>query len=262
MRISFSILFITALSLGSCEEIIDIDLNTSEPALVARAEIIKDSTAKVKLTYTGSYFDTTRAGIEEAAMVSINDNPGRSEVLEYTGEGVYRGNIIRGKENSEYTLNIVTGDRSYSGRSYLNSKPEILQLEYEKLDIPHYTEETIYSLMTIIIDDPGNDNYYMLRYYRNGELMNDYYSIYSDRYLRADTIVYTDYRLDFYRTDTVKVELYAIDNGVYNYFNLVNDVLFSAMSSSTPFNPESNISGGILGYFMAASFDSDSIIIH
>ncbi|MFP4488170.1 MAG: DUF4249 domain-containing protein [Bacteroidales bacterium] len=262
MRRYFSILFITALSLGSCEEVIDIDLNTSEPALVARAEIIQDSTAKVKLTYTGSYFDTTGAGIEEAAMVSIDDNSGRSETLEYTGEGVYRGNIIRGKENSEYTLNISTGDRLYSGRSYLNSKPEILKLEYEKMDIPHYMERNIYSLTTVITDDPGNDNYYMLRFYRNGELMNDYYPIFSDRYLEADTIGYKDYRLDFYRTDTVRVELYAIDNGVYNYFNLVNDVLFSAMSSSTPFNPESNISGGILGYFMASSFDSDSIIIH
>ncbi|MDZ7739284.1 MAG: DUF4249 family protein [Bacteroidales bacterium] len=262
MRRYLSIILISAFTMASCEEIIDVDLKTSEPVLVAEATILLDSLAVVKLAYTSSYFDTEKAKIEDYALVSISDDSGRSEVLEYMGEGVYRGNIIRGKENTEYSLSISAGDRSYNGSSYLNSKPEILILEYEKLDIPHYSEETIYSLMAIITDNPYSDNYYMLRYYRNGEMINDYYSIFSDRYLQADTIVYSDYKLDFYKTDTVKVELYAIDRGVYNYFNLVNDVLFSAMSSSTPFNPESNISGGILGYFMAASFDSDSIIIY
>ncbi len=246
----------------SCEEIIDVDLNTSEPVLVAEAAILLDSLAEVKLVYTSSYFDTAGTVVEAGAQVNIANDSGMSEALEYMGEGVYRGNFIRGKENTEYTLNISTGSKSYSGRSYLNSQPEILKLEYEKLDIPHYTEEPVYALLTVIRDNPGSDNYYMLRYYRNGEIVNDYYSKYSDRFLRTDTIVYTDYRINFYRTDTVRVELYAIDHDVYNYFNLVNDVLFSAMNSSTPFNPKSNISGGILGYFMAASLDSDSIIIY
>lgn len=246
----------------SCEEVIDVDLKTSGPALVAEAAIMLDSLALVKLVYTSSYFDTAATVVEADAMVSISDDEGRSEVLGYRGKGVYSGNLLRGRKDTEYTLSISAGDISYSGRSYLNSKPEILKLEYEKLDIPHFTEEAIYSLMVVTTDNPGIDNYYMLRFYRNGELMNDYYSLFNDRYLTADTIGYKDYRLDFYRSDTVKVELYAIDRGVYNYFNLVNDVLFSAMRSSTPFNPESNISGGILGYFMAASFDSDSIIIY
>lgn len=262
MRRYLSIILISAFTIVSCEEVIEVDLETSAPALVAEAAIMPDSVAGVKLSYTSGYFDTAGVVFEESATVSISDDSGRSEVLDYMGEGIYRGNIIRGKENTGYTLSIADGDKSYSGSSYLNSKPEILKLEYQKLDIPHYTEETIYSLMTVIIDDRDSDNYYMLRYYRNGEVINDYYSIYSDRYLQADTIVYTDYRLNFYRTDTVRVELYAVDQAVHNYFKLVNDVLFSAMSSSTPFNPESNIKGGILGYFMAASFDSDIIIIY
>ncbi|MEE4215250.1 MAG: DUF4249 family protein [Bacteroidales bacterium] len=245
----------------SCEEIIDVDLQDASPVLVAEGSIILNDVCNMRLTYTSDYFDSTSVAVEENAIISISDSEERSEILEYMGEGYYRGNIITGLPGHTFTLTISTGNEQYTARSSMYSKPELLQLDYEMLNIPHYYTDTIYTVKTAIVDDLFEENYYMFRYYRNGEMQNNFYSTYSDRLITHDTIVYSEYSLAFYRGDTVHVELYAIDQGVYNYFNLVNDVLFSAMNSSTPFNPASNFSPGILGYFMAASFDSQSIII-
>ncbi|MGM0665898.1 MAG: DUF4249 family protein [Bacteroidota bacterium] len=255
------IFLVLSLTCLSCEEVIDVDLKDASPVLVAEGSIILNDVCNMRLTYTSDYFDSTSVPVEENAIISISDSEERSEILEYIGEGFYRGNIITGLPGHTFTLTISTGNKQYTARSSLYSKPELLQLDYEMLDIPHYYRDTIYTVKTAIVDDLFEENYYMFRYYRNGEMLNDFYSTYSDRLITHDTIVYSEYSLAFYRGDTVRVELYSIDQGVYNYFNLVNDVLFSAMNSSTPFNPASNFSPDILGYFMAASFDSQSIII-
>lgn len=262
MKKALFIILITSFIAMSCEEVIDVNLNESSPSLVAEGSILYNSLCNVRLTYTSSYFDTAGYAFEDEAIITISDSEERSEVLEYTGEGNYRGDAIKGLPGHTYTMSITVGNNEYQAQSKLNPPPTLLQLKYEELDIPHYTEKTIYTIKSLIVDDRYQENYYLFRYYRNNEMLNDHYSTYSDRFIQSDTVAYSDYMLHFHAGDTVKVELYAIDREVYNYFNLVNDVLFSAMNSSTPFNPSSNFSGDILGYFMAASFDSETIIIH
>ncbi|MDT8402144.1 MAG: DUF4249 family protein [Bacteroidales bacterium] len=262
MKGAYMIILSIVLACMSCEEIIDINLNDAAPVLVAEGSILLNDICRVRLSYTSDYFDSDLPLPEENAVISIADSENRSEVLENLGGGFYEGNIIKGLPGHTYTLSISAGSKDYLARSTLNRQPELLLLDYEQLDIPHYYNDTIFTIKSAIVDDIHAENYYLFRYYRNDEMIRGYYSTYSDRFLSADTIVYSEYRLDFYRGDTVRVELYAIDKAIYTYFNLVNDVLFSAMSSSTPFNPSSNFSPGILGYFMAASFDSESIIIN
>lgn len=255
------IVTILVLALVACEEVIDINLNDASPALVAEGSILLNDVCHVRLSYTSDYFNSEEQPPEENAVISISDSENRSEILDHLGGGYYKGNVIMGLRGHTYTLRINTGGTEYVARSTLNRQPELLQLDYEQLDIPHYYQDTIYTIKSAIVDDRHIENYYLFRYYRNGDMIRDYFSTYSDRFLATDTIVYSEYRMDFYRGDTVKVELYAIDEGMYKYFNLVNDALFSAMISSTPFNPASNFEPLIPGYFMAASVDSDSIII-
>ena len=262
MRNTFYILFAILIISSSCEEVIDVNLGDSKPVLVSEAIILKDSVCKVNLSYTYSYFDPSPSPAEENAGILLRDDAGRSESLEHIGNGYYKGNILTGEEGRNYTIDLNIEGRQYIASSELNRKPEIIDLDYEVLSIPHNTDgETIYSLKTVFKDKPDEDNYYLFRFYRNNEMLNDYFSTYSDGLLRADTLTFNDFRLGFYRNDTVKVELYAIDEALYNYFSRVNEVLFSAMSSSTPYNPQYGFTESLMGYFMAASFDSRTIII-
>ena len=64
-------------------------------------------------------------------------------------------------------------------------------------------------------------------------------------------------RSTFDEGSTVRVELYSIDEGTYDYFNTLVDVLQSSgMNSATPFNPTSNVSNNALGYFGAWAVSS------
>jgi hypothetical protein len=52
--------------------------------------------------------------------------------------------------------------------------------------------------------------------------------------------------------DTLDITIYTIDTQMYDFYKMVNDVLnTSTMSSTAPYNPKSNISNGMLGYFAA-----------
>ncbi len=63
--------------------------------------------------------------------------------------------------------------------------------------------------------------------------------------------------------DTVTVELLSIDKATYDYFNTLRDILSSdrAATSLSPANPNTNLSGGALGYFAAWAIDRKVIIL-
>lgn len=88
------IIFITSFIAISCEKVIDVNLNTSSPSLVAEGSILYNSLCNVRLTYTSSYFDTAGYAFKEEAIITISDSEERTEVLEYIGEGNYRGDIL------------------------------------------------------------------------------------------------------------------------------------------------------------------------
>jgi hypothetical protein len=62
--------------------------------------------------------------------------------------------------------------------------------------------------------------------------------------------------------NTVKVELHAIDENVYEYFRTLNQTEAQGHSgSATPANPLTNIANGALGYFSAHTVRTKTIVI-
>ena len=67
----------------------------------------------------------------------------------------------------------------------------------------------------------------------------------------------------FYEGGEIEIELFSIDEDIFNYFLQLSDILFwkNRVVPPTPYNPSSNISGGALGYFAAWSFDAKTILL-
>ncbi|RLD80667.1 MAG: hypothetical protein DRJ10_07115, partial [Bacteroidetes bacterium] len=86
----------STLILSSCEKVIDIDLNSSNPLLVAEGQITMDSTVCITLSYTSDYFNNEEAIFEENASVVLTNGNNDSETLDYFGNGLYKGNILLG----------------------------------------------------------------------------------------------------------------------------------------------------------------------
>lgn len=243
----------------SCEKVIEIDLNSSDPALVAEGLIELNKPAWIKLSYTTDYFNLEEPSYLENAVVTLTSSNGQSEVLSYHSFGNYSGTQILGNVNDTYTMNIEKNDVNISAESMLYSPVEIYDVSFEPSDEitigkSDETEmDTSYTMTIKFSDDPLVENYYMVNYTNNGGSLNDEYTlIYDDHLVKNDTIEYEVYFSVFYKGD-YSVTVYSIDDATYTYYSQLNDLGGGGMGSSTPYNPQSNFGNNIMGYFVAWS---------
>lgn len=251
IRNVFAVLMIVFLT--SCEEVIDIDLNSSNPVLVAEGIIDNESPAWISLTYTTDYFETEQAKFEEGASVIISDNAGHSETLEYVSDGLYQGNNLIGNYNDQYTITILKDDIEYTASSKLFPPSEILSVSFEKNENLKPGQDESYMITINFKDDLLSQNFYMLKFWINGEVETSSYYLVDDAYYEnTGEIEYSPFRLNFELGDEVMIELYSIDEDTYVFYSELNDTGGGMMGgSSTPYNPESNFGSEVLGYFAA-----------
>lgn len=123
------LLLLLAAFIVACEEVIHIDLNEANPALVVEAVINKDSTMIVRISKTTSYFDAGQAEVIADALISISDDQGNSETLIYDNKGYYYGTSIVGTEDTSYDIEIDYKGTVYTSQSYMPPATELLSLE-------------------------------------------------------------------------------------------------------------------------------------
>jgi len=265
----FTVLVILTI-ISSCEEVIDLDLNDSDPEFIVEAIIYKDSVCNIRLTQTTSYFVQQQPEVVEDASITISDGT-VSEELNYYGNGYYRGNSVTGTEGNTYTLEIRHNGLTYESISFMPEKTEIVSVSYDKGSSPGILNpygETVFSIRNRFLDNPDKDNYYMIKYIENNRMLEKNYFMLTDHdavggvfNIKNDTISFSE--SIFYEGGEVEVQLFSIDKSVYDYFKQLNDVLFWKRRIIPPgqYNPVSNITNGALGYFAALSFDSEIIIL-
>lgn len=275
MRYSL-ITVVVLISLISCEEVIEVDLNTSNPAFVVEAIIYKDSVSNVRLTSTTDYFSIEEADYIEDALIRVSDGI-LTEELVYKGNGFYVGNTVIGEEEKTYEIAIVHNGITYEGISLMPLKTNIISIGYAKSDAPSIFNsdgKTMFTIEFSFLDDPDKDNFYMIRYILDGEVLKDSYYLLTEssavngslRILNNnstdnDTIIFSEAIIN--EGGEAEVQIFSIAEEVYNYFVQLNDVLYWKRRLYPPaqYNPESNISNGVLGYFAAWSYDSKKILL-
>ncbi len=264
-KIQVMTFMLLVLLLSSCEEVIQLDLNSSSPHLVAEGQIEKDSVGWIRLSYTTDYFTAQQPALVQNAAVSISDNRGNSEIMEYRGNGLYKGVSLKGKENSDYTLRVEGPDFKVQAISRLFPEVKIYSVRFEeqKDRRPGKPSKT-YRMNLKFSDDPETVNFYRIKFWINDTLRTNNYTYLKDSYYYTigDTIEYAPMRISFKPDDRLKIGLYSIDEATYTYYNQLNDVSGSGMrGSSTPYNPGSNFGIGVLGYFMAYSYTTCDAIV-
>ncbi len=262
--LTFPGLILISLFTVSCEEVIDLDLNSSAPKLVAEGLIEKDSAAWIRLSYTTDYFTTEEPTFLEDATVVLSDKSGNSEQLTYQGKGLYFGKRLKGKENEDYNISIEGAGYTYQAETKLLAPSKILSVSFEKQDSRRPGENTDnYELTIKFTDDPAAENFYLIKLLINDSLTTTNYIYLKDSYYTTNSVVeYSPMRIDFEQNDKMNIGVYSIDEGSYTYFNQLNDISGSGMGgSSTPYNAQSNFGSEVLGYFMAVSYDSIKVTV-
>ncbi len=262
---------VAALLLTSCEKVIDINLNESEPRLVVEGAITMGTGPFfVQLTTSGDFF--TGEGIVPVSNATgyISSSQGQLDSLVNMGNGIYRTTMLTAVPNSLYTLHLTYNNKNYTASDSLPAMVFIDSVNYAVSEFgnsgpPGEIEyDTYYDFHCYFNDSPNRKNYYMLNMTINGEPLEGRrgkYSMLSDEFSDGHHIAYPFFAVGAYPNDTVTITLSAVGKATYDYFRTLNDAISQGGMGSTPYNPITNVSNNALGYFGTFTLDSKTIII-
>ena len=258
----FKIGILLIIVFSSCEEIIKIDLEGTEPKIVIEASITdRPGPYTVKISKTTDYFDPADYPRISGATVIISNDLGVRDTLVEAEAGIYQTITIEGNHGRTYFLEVESEGEVYSASAVLPRRVEIDSIELEYWPETYYYEEA-YWLHCHHQDAPDTVNYYRIKAFKNDTLDKNIY-ILDDKFIDGnpvDNFIWGDAYLP---GDTAVIELLCMDEMVYDYFYTLSYLFYSGGdgSYSTPANPNTNLSNNALVYFGAFAIASDTIII-
>ena len=250
----------------SCTEIIDIDLNSSDPQIVVEGIVTtNDETTIVKLSYSVNFDESNTFPKIEGAFVELSDDLGNVELLNEISPGVYSTNTITGRIGGTYYLTIQKDDKMFMSESTIPNQVPFDTLIVEKSSSTGgpggMGSSSNYDIFVEYIDPENEVNYYRFVELVNNEIKSSY--VFDDRITNGSKTIrpLMSFNRNLASGDTLKVIMQCIDEEVYNYFNSFGNLMGGPGNSSTPANPYTNIEGGVLGYFSAHTYELKELII-
>jgi len=252
------------LLLASCEDIIEVDLDSIPPKTVIEGTLNDlDPRVQIKLSTTSDYFKPGKNPTISEAMVSISDEHGTITSFEETDPGIYTSSSVQVVANTTYMLEVLAGEEYYEAVCTMPEKVEIDSISYEAAPLYMEFEEDAFQV-TCYLQDPGNiDNYYRMKVYAKGDQDSGDRSkiVFNDDFVDGNLISVPWDPEGFLALDTVVVELQTLDLVSYDYYRTLFPILEGGLGSPNPANPESNLSNDALGYFGAFTVSRDTIVI-
>jgi hypothetical protein len=244
----FSIIF------TSCEKVIDIDLNSTNPLYVIEATV-QDSTKiqTVKISQTVNFAQNNDVPKISGAVVSLSDEQGNTELLKEDTPGNYKTLNFEAFPGRTYTLNIKIGNQQFSAVSKMPKPVLLYDIKFGKRSFGGFGDSLQTYYVVPKFNDPAElkNNY---RYYQtvNGKRDNDIL-VENDNISNGkpnERPIFTETKI--YQGDTVSIDLLGIDEATYLYFYTLESTSGRGPNGgATPTNPPTNIKGGALGYFSA-----------
>ena len=262
MRKAINLIFLAlTVFLQGCEEVVDVDLNESEPRLVVAASIFlpkenPEASQFIRLTTTAPYFseDVPPA---TGAEVAITDEGGRKFIFEEFEEGYYKSDDFTPRFNMTYELEILYNGELFTATESLISSPTI---EYvEQRDGAGFSGDNI-ELRAFYTDPQGVDNYYLFRFMHESLSIQ----IYDDEFTDGNLTFAYFSDSDLEAGDVVRFEIQGISRRFYEYMFILRS---QAGSGGGPFQTQpTTVRGNVVnetnpenfpfGYFRLSETDS------
>lgn len=206
----------------SCEDVIDLDLNTADPKLVVEASInwLKGTSGKnqsIKLSLTAPYFDSIVPPATGATVIITDQNNVVYEFKEDGTTGVYKTHKFRPQLDHTYTLQITYQEELYFATEILKS---VVPIDYigQTLNGGFSGDDT--ELKAYYTDPADERNFYFFEFISDISTMPSL-SVYEDRFNNGNQIFgfYTDEDLKI--GDKVTIRNHGISERFYNYMSIL-----------------------------------------
>lgn len=265
----FILLF--ALFLNSCEDVVDVDLNTAPPKLVIDASInwekgTSGNQQKIKLTTTTDYFSDVIPIVSGATIFITNTDNIVYNFIENENTGEYFCTYFVPQLNEVYTLTVISKGQTYTAKETLLAVAKINEIVQNNEG--GFTGNNI-EIKAFYTDTAGEDNYYLYKYKYSNQKKLDYY-VDEDNFFQGNTFFSLSQNEDLKVGDNVEIKHFGISKKYYNYMSILLSV--AGNSSGGPFqSPPATVRGNIinttnadnyaLGYFRLSEVDTQSYTI-
>jgi hypothetical protein len=264
-KIYFIIGILTVFFFNSCQDVVDIPLNTDKPRLVIDANInwIKGTVGNnqtIKLSTTTDFYTNVIPVVSGATVFIKNSSNVIFNFIEIPNTGMYVCSNFVPVIDETYTLTVINNGQSYSATESLKSVAAITSVTQEMqtgLGADFLKIKTFF-------DDPADvDNYYLYKYKFTKNLKPEY-SLDDDLFFQGNTFYSLVLEEDTKPSEKVEITHYGISKAYFNYMTILLSV--SGSSGGGPFQtPPSTVKGNIknetnfdnypLGYFRLSEAD-------
>jgi Domain of unknown function (DUF4249) len=264
-----SVFALFILVFASCEKVINIDLNSSDPQIIVEA-VMSDTIsekAEVRLSRSVNFSETNTFPAVVNAVVTITDlTDNKIDTLKEGVAGLYKSSKLSGQEGHNYLLTVKTDGKTLTSTAAVPRKVKFDSIEVRG---QAFFGSINYQLIPKYIDPKGIGDNYRFVLYINGKLKDDIF-VFNDELVDGNPNGRplnrgrnSDSTENIKIGDRIDLEMHGIDKGVYEYFNTLRARGGGGPGggSATPANPITNIKGGALGYFAPYTKQRKSAVV-
>ncbi|MFZ4861535.1 DUF4249 domain-containing protein [Sphingobacterium sp. Mn56C] len=246
----FIYLFTVSILLLSCEEVIQLDLDSMETKYVIEADLNNLSAEQsIRISQSVAFDEEVNAKPVTNAVVFVSDSRGRLFKFDYNPEAQrYINSNFAAQEHLIYRLKVTIGDNEFSAQAKM---PSYVPVDSIRIAEDKILKDTYYSIVMKFNDPAGVENYYKYDISINQNPFK-FISVFSDKYNDGLNVSHTitNRKNTIAYGDEVLVRRQCIEKATYTFWQ---EVQKANPGNAAPTNPVSNISNGALGYFSVSS---------
>ncbi|MDP5201023.1 DUF4249 family protein [Flavobacterium sp. DG2-3] len=258
-KLVFLIAFFTSLLFISCEEVVDVDLDTAPPKLVIEAAInwekgTKGNEQTITLTTTTGYFENVIPTVSGAIIYIEDSHKERFNFIEIKKTGQYACSNFKPVIDEEYTLTIISRGSRYIGTETLKSIAPITRIDQNNQG--GFTGKDI-EIKAFYNDPADAENYYLYKYLYPNRVKSIFY-VDEDKFFNGNEFFSISDDEDLEIGNEIEITHYGISKQYYNYMSIL--VSIAGSNFGGPFqSPPATVKGNMvnvttkdnypLGYF-------------
>ena len=258
------------MTLASCEDIIELDLENAEPKIVIDATVdATTQTALVILTKSNGFYDDINLDFVNDATVNLTLADGSNVNLPMVQDGIYGTFGLNISEGDDLILTVIDVENNeYKATETVPHDIAIDSLQIIPTDNagPGSSgpfgggDVQYYQIFTHWQDVENEESFYRIRASVNDTLQTSLITLSDDINRNGDVFSQPVFQT-FEEGDTVTIQLLSLDEGSFRYFSDLSNVQGQGFNSTTPYNPKSNFDNEALGYFSVFRKAEQTVIL-
>ncbi len=257
----------------SCEKVVEIDINQSDPQIVIEGLLTDvDTTHFVKVSRSIQFYEIGLNAVADAVIKVVGDgnvyNYSHNPMAIDSMDGYYFSDIeYAGKVGVNYTLSVDVQGTNYRANDTLRFVTPIDSLSYSIAPNPSEEDEQdgkIYQAILYAKEPQGSEDYYQFQFYRDHELIAypDNIYVFSDVGI-GSTLNGLPSPVLYRKGELASIKMLSISREQFLFYSDLANLLNTdgGMFSPPPANPRNTFTNNALGLWQVSAMSTDSIRI-